>query len=176
MSPGIDIIEELKLLDERKSLNPEFLPFFQSNEEYIQSLLVKIEKMKFNMGEHIDDVIAALPYYELEELEKQGRKVKSYRSMPAYVLYDHCKHEIKIEDYFCLVIETIITPQGWRFKVYATEFWNRPVERENQRAIDWYEAQAGPRTFPYSTEPSEVAAQLRRLIESAMTDPFPLPE
>ena len=176
MSPGIDVIEELKLLDERKSLNPEFLPFFQSNEEYIQSLLVKIEKMKFNMGEHVDDVIAALPYYELEELEKQGRKVKSYRSMPAYVLYDHCKHEIKIEDYFCLVIETIITPQGWRFKVYATEFWNRPVERENQRAIAWYEAQAGPRTFPYSTEPSEVAAQLRRLIESAMTDPFPLPE
>ena len=35
--------------------------------------------MKLNMGEHIDDVIAALPYYELEELEKQGREVRSSR-------------------------------------------------------------------------------------------------
>ena len=176
MTIGIDMVEELKRLEERKPLNPEFLAFFQSNEEYIQSLLVKIEKMKLNMGEHIDDLTAALPYYELEELEKQGRKVKSYRSMPAYVLYDHCKHEIEIEDYFYLVIETILTPQGWRFKVYARELWNRSVERENQRAIAWYEAQAGPRTFPYNTEPSEVADQLRRLIESAMTDPFPLTE
>ena len=92
------------------------------------------------------------------------------------MLYDHCRHEIEIEDYFYLVIETIITPQGWRFKIYAREAWNRPVERENQRAIAWYEAQTGPRTFPYSTEPSEVAAQLQRLIESAMADPFPLPE
>ena len=171
MTLGIDMVEELKRLEERKPLNPEFLAFFQSNEEYIQSLLVKIEKMKLNMGEHIDDLTAALPYYELEELEKQGRKVKSYRSMPAYVLYDHCKHEIEIEDYFYLVIETILTPQGWRFKVYARELWNRSVERENQRAIAWYEAQAGPRTLP-----SEVADQLRRLIESAMTDPFPLTE
>ena len=79
MTPGIDIIEELKLLDERKSLNPEFLPFFQSNEEYVQSLLVKIEKMKFNMAEHVDDVIAALA------LLRRARKARSEsQKLPRY--------------------------------------------------------------------------------------------
>ena len=73
MTLGIDMVEELKRLEERKPLNPEFLAFFQSNEEYIQSLLVKIEKMKLNMGEHIDEVIAALPYYEF----RRARKARS---------------------------------------------------------------------------------------------------
>ena len=172
MKSAIEVIKAAKRLEERQFLSSEMLAFFQSNEEDIQSLLSQIEKIKLDMRDRINDVLAALCFPESQE---QGREVRASRRMPAYLLYDHCEHEVKIEDHFYLVINTIITPQGWRFKVYARELWNCPVERENQRAISWYEAQAGPRTFPYKAEPSEVADQLRRLIESAKTDPFPLP-
>ena len=168
-----EVIEAAKRLEERRFLSSKMLAFFQNNEEDIQSLLAKIETIKLDMCDRVNNVCDAL---HLPESQEQGREVRFSRSMPAYLLYDNCEHEVQIEDYFYLIINTIITPKGWRFKVFARKLWNRPVERDNQRAISWYEAQTGPRTFPYNAEPSEVAAQLQRLIESAMTDPFPLPE
>ena len=172
MKSAMEVIEAAKHLEESRFLSSKMLAFFQSNEEDIQSLLSKIETIKMDMCDRINSVWDVL---DLLELQEQDRKVRASRQVPAYQLYDICEHEIQIEDFY-LVIATIITPKGWRFKVFARKLWNRPVERDNQRAISWYKAQTGPRTFPYNAEPSEVAAQLQQLIESAMTDPFPLPE
>ena len=175
MKPAMDVFEAAKRLEESKFklLTSPMFTFFQTNKEEVESLLSKVEIMNMDMLERTDNVRCALGFLEEQE---QGRKIRVTSQVPVYTLDGVCECEIRIEDYFYLIIALIISPQGWRFKVYARELWNRSAERENQRAIAWYEAQAGPRTFPYNTEPSEVAAQLRRLIESAMTDPFPLPE
>ena len=172
MKPASEVLEAAKFLEERRFLTARMLAFFRSNEEEVQSLLSKIETIKMDMAERVNNVGEALGFIE----EGQERKVRSIYSTPAYQLYDICEHEIQIDRGFYLVINTIITPQGWRFRVFARKLWNRPSEINNQRAISWYEAQPGPRTFPYYAEPSEVADQLRRLIDSAQTDPFPLPE
>lgn len=173
MKSAMEVIEDAKRLEKRRFLSSEMLAFFQSNEEEIESLLAKIEAIKMDMADRVNNVREAL---DLLEVEEQGRKVRLRNWTPAYQLYDICEIEIQIEKYFYLLIETILTPQGWRFKVSARKLWKRPAERNNQRAISWYEAQAGPRTFPYKAEPSEVADLLRRLIKSAQTDPFSLPE
>ena len=173
MKPASEVLEAAKFLEERRFLTARMLAFFQSNEEDVQSLLSKIETIKMDMAERVNNVCEAL---DLLEAEGQGRKARLRNWTPAYQLYDICEIEIQIEEYFYLLINTILTPQGWRFRVSARKLWNRPAEQNNQRAISWYEAQAGPRTFPYKAEPSEVADQLRRLVESAQTDPFLLPE
>ena len=167
-----EILEKIIREEKRRLVSEETLAYFQDNEEYVQSLLTKIESMKLNMCDRLEEV-SSKAYSVVSENEG---KVRSTRSMPAYVLYDHCEHSIEIEELFCLAIETIITPQGWSFKVYAREYFNSPVEENNKRATAWYEAQPGPRTFPYKAKTSEVADHLKRLIESALTDPFPLPE
>lgn len=173
MESAMEVLEAAKRLEERRFVSSEMLSFFQSNEEDIQFLLSKIEAIKMDTCERIDRVAEALGDLESPE---QDRKVRFTSWVPAYKLHGICEHEVQIDENFYLVIEAILAPKGWHFRAYARKLWNRPSEQNNQRAISWYEAQAGPRTFPYNAEPSEVADQLRRLIKSAQADPFPLPE
>ena len=175
MNSTMEMLEAIKRIDEGrfKILTSEMLAFFRNNEEEVASLLSKIKIMNQDMLERTDNVCCALDAIEEQE---EGRKVRVNSMVPVYTLDGVCECEIQIEDDFCLVIALIITPHGWKFKVHPRKYWNCPVEQNQQRATAWYEAQAGPRTFSYHADPNEIADQLRRLIESAKTDPFPVPK
>lgn len=178
MKSATEVLEAAKDIEEHwffseMSLSSEMIAFFADNEEEVQSLLTKIKTIKMDMIDRIDNLCGAL---KLSELEGQGREIKFFHVTPAYLLHDACEHYMYIDQFFCLVINTIITPKGWKFKVFARKYSDHPAEPNNQRVASWYAARGGPRTFPYKAEPILVAAQLRYLLKSAQTYSFPLPE
>ena len=160
---ALEVIETVK--HEGSAMDSPMLDFFANNREDVESLVQEVEKLRAEMRRRILAIRAGLNISDLK-----GRRIKDdyYRRDGGSCLWDCLKHDIVIEDDFVLCIETTIYPSGWEI-----EAWEE-TGQNSQRVDSWFEAQNGPRTFPYEADPSEVADQLRRLLESA-TDPFPSP-
>ena len=161
---ALEVIETVKHLTEDSAMDSQMLDFFTNNREEVESLVQEVEKLSSEMRCRIHAIREGLNISDLK-----GRRIEDdyYRRDGGLCLWDCLRHDIAIEDNFVLCIETTIYPSGWEI-----EAWEE-TGQNSQRVDSWFEAQNGPRTFPYDADPSEVAAQLRHLLESAMTDPFP---
>lgn len=159
---ALEVIETVKHLTEGSAMDSQMLDFFENNSKAVESLVQEVEKLSSEMRCRIHAIRDGLNISDLK-----GRTIKDsyYRRDGGLCLWDCLMHDIVIEDDFILCIETTIYPRGW-------EIWAWPRQGSPQRVDSWFETQNGPRTFPYNVDPSEVAAQLRHLLESATTDPF----
>ena len=164
---ALEVIETVKHLTEDSAMDSPMLDFFANNRKEVESLVQEVEKLSIEMRRRIRAIRDDLNISDLK-----GRRIEDdyyRRDDDGLCLWDCLKHDIVIEDDFVLCIETTIYPGGWEI-----EAWEE-TGQNSQRVDSWFEAQNGPRTFPYEADPSEVADQLQRLIESAMKDPFPKP-
>lgn len=172
---ALEVIETVKHLTEGSAMKPEMLDFFQENEESVDSLLQAVNEFKQEMRNRVTALWT--------DFRPNFSNITYYRWRQSHKLYDSVGYEIKIEDGFTLVIYTIISPKGWKIKVF-------PKEEENfQRVQSWLETQGGnwrekkeegtrylsdpSADLPYdNTDISEVVDRVRPLIESAMTYSF----
>ena len=159
---ALEVIETAKHLTEGSAMDSEMLDFFTNNRKEVESLVQEAEKLRSDMRRRIHAIQEVL---NISDLRRRRRTIKDnyYRNCN---LWDCLEHDITIEDDFVLCIETTIYPSGWEICAW-------PRQGNDQRVRSWLETQNGPRTFPYDTDPSEVADELKRLLESAMDDPFP---
>ena len=163
----LEVIETVKHLTEGSAMKPEMLDFFSKHTKDIESLIQEIKNLKDDMRRRIQ---AIQEDWDISDLQGQYRRtIEAKVERKTGELWDNLICDITIEDDFILCIETTIYPSEWEICAW-------PKQGSPQRVDSWFEAQNGPRTFPYDADPSEVAAQLRHLLESAMTDPFPKPQ
>ena len=161
----LEVIETVNHLTEDSAMKPEMLAFFKNNRKDVELLWQEAVNLKKDMRSHVKALQEILNISNLPG--SQDRSVNQWRDWETYELFETLVHGIVIEDDFVLHIETTIYPSGWEI-----EAWEE-TGQNSQRVDSWFEEQNGPRTFPYDADPSEVAAQLRHLLESAMNDPFP---
>lgn len=160
----LEVIETVKHLTEGSAMKPEMLDFFSKHTKDIESLIQEIKNLKDDMRRRIQ---AIQEDWDISDLQGQYRRtIEAKVERKTGELWDNLIYDITIEDDFILCIETTIYPSEWEICAW-------PKQGSPQRVDSWFEAQNGPRTFPYDADPSEVAAPLRHLLESAMTDPFP---
>ena len=160
---ALEVIETIKHLTEDSAMDSEMLAFFANNREEVESLEQEAEKLRTDMRRLIHAIQEGLNISGL-----QGRRTIKDNVYRNSCLWDCLEHDITIEDDFVLCIETTIYPSGWEICAW-------PRQGNSQRVDSWFEAQNGPRTFPYEADPRKVAAQLRRLLGSARTDFPPRP-
>ncbi len=170
---ALEVIETVKHLTEGSAMKPEMLNFFQQHEEDVDSLLQAVNEFKQEMRNRVTALWT--------DFRPNFSNITYYRWRQSHKLYDSVGYEIKIEDGFTLVIYTIISPKGWKIKVF-------PKEEENfQRVQSWLKTQRGnwreeteegtryqydsSVDLPYNnTEISEVVERVRPLIKNALND------
>lgn len=169
---ALEVIETIKHLTEGSAMKPEMLKFFQKKEEEVASLLQEVKELKQEMRKQVDRLWTDFKPNSLFP------NITFSRSQQYHKLYDSVWYEIN-KDGFTLVIHTIISPKGWKIKVF-------PKEKGNfHRVKPWLETQGdnwkeeGTRyqsdlsaDLPYDTDISEVVDRVKPLIKSAMNYTF----
>ena len=170
---ALEVVETVKHLTEGSAMKPEMLDFFQENEESVDSLLLAVNEFKREMRNRVTALWT--------DFRPGFSNIVFYRWRQSHKLDDSVVYEIKIEDGFTLEIYTIISPKGWKIKVFTTEGnFQRVKSWLERQGGDWreekeegYRYQSDPSAdLSYDTDISKVVDRVRPLIQSAMTYNF----
>ena len=186
---ALEMFETAKHLTEGSAMDSAMLDFFKDNEEGVLALSREVNNLKEYMRTQVKALMGIL-----DISDSQNRRINLYPYRERNAFFDSLVHDITIEDGFVLTIEACISLKGWKIEVFPRHGKGNPPRRENsQRVKSWLERQKRtwkeedtssyrkrrldlPAALPYDADIEIVAAQVRPLLESAMTDPFPKPQ
>ena len=163
---ALEVIETVKHLTEVSAMDKAMIDFFKEKQEKVEALVQEVDNLKKDMNKRVTALKNVL------DIPSQ-RPILHKISREGHLLNCSLYHSIAIGDNFVLVINTYISPKGW----------NVEIEGDLQRIKTWLDTQSVdeiwpehnacsldlPSRLPYDASPEEVAAQVKPLIESAMS-------
>ena len=133
----MDFVNTIKRLERGTTMNKEFLDFLSANEEHINRLLNEVTKTRKELRMKLQDLSKSI------DAEGLSNVIQSYYREPSSGLFDTLVHDIVVNNELRIAIDTIITPSGWYFDVFArpklSNNFDEFIESRNIVLVDSYD-------------------------------------